>query len=43
MGASVLCHTWGGLVWSRLGYNAMKIAVVGMYNTVFVLKLIMDI
>ena len=24
MGASVLCHTWWSLVWSRSGCNAIK-------------------
>ena len=42
VGANVLCHTWWSLVWSRSGYNAMK-NVVGMYNTVSVVKLIVDI
>ena len=40
VGASVWCH---GLVWSRSGYNVMENAVVGMHNTVFVVKLIVDI
>ena len=43
VGASVSCHTWWALVWSRSGCNSMKNAVAGMYNTVFVVKLIVNI
>ena len=43
MGANVLCHTWWSLVWSRSEYKAMGNAIVGMYNAVFVVKLIVSI
>ena len=42
VGASVSCYTRCGLVWSSLGCNAMKSVVVGMYNTVSGVKLIVD-
>ena len=38
LGTSVSFHTWWGLMWLRLGHNAMRNVVVGMNNTVFVVK-----
>ena len=43
VGASVSCHTWWSLVWSRSECNSNKNVVVGMYNTVFMVKSIVDI
>ena len=43
VGVSVSCHIWWSLVWSYSGCNSIKNAVVGMYNIVSVVKLIVDI
>ena len=43
MGASVSYHTRCGLVSSRLGCNSKEKVIVGMYNTISVVKLIVDI
>ena len=38
MGASVLCHTRCGLVWSRSRCNLRENVVVGMYNAISLVK-----
>ena len=43
VGASVSCRTWWSLLWSHSGYNSTKNVVVGMYNIVSVVKLIVCI
>ena len=40
---SISCHTWWSLVWSRSGCNSVKNTIVGMCNSVSVVKLIVDI
>ena len=41
--ASVSCHTCWSLVWSCSRCNSIKNTIVGMYSTVSVLKLTLDI
>ena len=42
VGASASCHTWWSLVWSRSGCKSLKKVIVGMYNTVSVMKLMVN-
>ena len=43
MGASVSCHARWSSVWSRSGYNIIENDVGGMYNAVYVVKIIVYI
>lgn len=43
VGATMSCHTWWSLAWSLLGCNCIGNVVVGMYNMVYMVKLIVYI
>ena len=43
VGGSVSCQTWWSLVWWHSGCKSFKNAVVGIYNTISVVTLSVDI